>query len=64
MANKLREIRKSKGMTQEELAEKSGVSRSTIIAIENTTDSITVKSSTLTKLAQALNETISNIFFV
>ncbi|MBO6309384.1 MAG: helix-turn-helix transcriptional regulator [Oribacterium sp.] len=49
-------------MTQEELAEKSGVSRQTIISIENdkTTD---VKVSTLQKLASAMGTTVQEIFF-
>ncbi len=34
MKNKVRELRKSKGLTQEELAEIIGVSRQTINAIE------------------------------
>ena len=34
MENKIRVLRAEKGMTQEELAEKAGVTRQTIIAIE------------------------------
>lgn len=34
MENKIRILRAEKGMTQEELAEKAGVTRQTIIAIE------------------------------
>jgi len=34
MENKIRMLRAEKGMTQEELAEKAGVTRQTIIAIE------------------------------
>ena len=62
MGYKLREIREEKRMTQEELAEKSGVSRQTIVSIENdkTTD---VKISTLQKLASAMDTTIQAIFF-
>ena len=35
MGYKIKEIREAKKMTQEELAEKSGVSRGTISALEN-----------------------------
>jgi putative transcriptional regulator len=35
MKNRIRELRKSKKLRQEDLAEKLGVSRQTIIAIEN-----------------------------
>ena len=50
------------GMTQEELAEKSGVSRGTISALENGIDRTTT-SKTLVKLAQALDTTVDRIFF-
>lgn len=62
MGFKLKEVREEKRMTQEELAEKSGVSRQTIISIENdkTTD---VKVSTLQKLASAMGTTVQEIFF-
>ena len=63
MSNKLKEIRKSKGMTQEELAEKSGVSRGTIAALEKCKESIVTKTSTLSKLADALDSSINAIFF-
>ena len=62
MGYKLKEVREEKRMTQEELAEKSGVSRPTIVALENgkTTD---VKMSTLQKLANAMDTTVQAIFF-
>lgn len=62
MAMRIKEIRESKGMTQEELENKSGISRQTISAIENgkTTN---VKSGTLMALAEALETTIDAIFF-
>lgn len=62
MGYKVKETREEKRMTQEELAEKSGVSRATIIALETgkTTD---VKMSTLQKLASAMDTTVQEIFF-
>ncbi len=35
MKNRIKELRKQKGLRQEDLAEKLGVTRQTIIAIEN-----------------------------
>lgn len=62
MGFKVKEAREEKRMTQEELAEKSGVSRVTIIAIESG-KSVDVKVSTLVKLADALETTVDKIFF-
>ena len=58
----LKEVREEKGMTQEELAEKSGVSRGTISAIENGTSRATT-TKTLVALARALGTTVERIFF-
>lgn len=62
MGFKIKEIRESKNMTQEELAEKSGVSRVTISAMENGVKRNTT-SKTLLCLARALGVTIDQIFF-
>jgi len=62
MGYRLREIREQKKMTQEALAEKSGISRQTISAIEQN-KCAQVKSGTLVALATALETTIDNIFF-
>lgn len=62
MGYKLREVRESRHMTQEELAEKSGISRVTISAMENGVERNTT-SRTLVKLAEALGVTIDQIFF-
>lgn len=62
MGYKIREVREAKKMTQEELAEKSGVSRGTISALENGTMRNTT-SKTLLKLAQALGTSVESIFF-
>ena len=62
MGYKIKELREAMKMTQEELAEKSGVSRGTISALENGIDRTTT-SKTLVKLAQALATTVDRIFF-
>lgn len=62
MGYKIKEMREAMKMTQEELAEKSGVSRGTISALENGIDRTTT-SKTLVKLAQALDTTVDRIFF-
>ena len=62
MGYTIKELREAMKMTQEELAEKSGVSRGTISALENGIDRTTT-SKTLVKLAQALDTTVDRIFF-
>ena len=62
MGYKIKEFRESLHMTQEELAEKSGVSRVTISGLENGTMRATT-TKTLIKLAQALGTTVERIFF-
>lgn len=61
MAFNIKEIRKEKKLTQEELAEKSGVSRQTIITLESNPDAITT-TDTLSKLAAALDVKVSSFF--
>ncbi len=63
MKNRLKEVREDMKISQEELAEKSSVSRTTISNIENQ-EEIIVKSSTLILLANALNKKVSDIFFI
>lgn len=63
MAYKVKELRKKRGMTQEELEQKSGVSRVTISSLENGTERNTT-TETLLKLATALDTTIDQIFYV
>lgn len=63
MESKLKKARKEKGLTQEELAEKSGVSRGTIVALENEQNNVVTKTSTLVKIATALGSTVADIFF-
>ena len=62
MGYRIRELREAMKMTQEELADKSGVSRGTISALENGYMRNTT-SKTLLKLAQALNTSVDRIFF-
>lgn len=62
MFKKIRDVRTAKGMSQVELAERSGVSRFTIIALE--TGSLTnTHFSTVLKIAKALEVTIDDLFF-
>lgn len=59
--NNLAEVRKDKWLTQEELAEKSGISRVTIANIER--GAVTnLKISTMLSLANALDSTVEEIF--
>lgn len=61
MPFKIKEARKEKGFTQEELAKRANVSRATIIGRENGTITVTT-TETLTKIAGALNKKVSDIF--
>ena len=62
MGYRIKEIREQKKMSQEELEQKSGISRQTISAIENGRAG-DVKVGTLRALANALDTTIDNLFF-
>ena len=55
----IKRIRKEKGISQEELAEKSGVSRPTISNLENNPDVVTT-TDTLQKIALALDVKVSD----
>ena len=63
MGYRIKEKREALKMTQEKLSELSGVSRGTIVALENETNKI-VTTKTLLKIATALNTTIEDIFFI
>lgn len=63
MKNRLKEIREERGMSQEELSEKSGVSRTTISELETEKKEVTTNI-TLKKIASALGEKVSTIFFI
>lgn len=62
MGYKLKEFREKAKMSQVELSQKSGVSRGTIISIENNSTKST-STKVLEKLAKALGVSISDIFF-
>ena len=61
MPFKIKEARKEKGFTQEELAKRANVSRATIIGLENGTITVTT-TETLNKIAGALDKKVSDIF--
>ena len=60
MENKIREMRREKGLLQEQLAKKCGVSRQTINAIEN--DKYDPTLALAFKLAQELGTTVDELF--
>ena len=62
MGYKIKDFREALGMTQEELAQKSGVSRGTISALENGTERTTT-TKTRFNIARALNTTVDRLFF-
>lgn len=62
MGYKIKERRESLKMTQEELSEKSGISRGTICALENGTDRNTT-AKTLLSIARALDTTVDGLFY-
>lgn len=61
MGYRIKTIREQLGMTQVQLAQKSGISRTTIWALENGTDKVTT-TQTLKKLADAMNVTVDDLF--
>ena len=62
MGNKIKEIRAKKGVSQEELALKSGISRTTISMLEND-PSRNTSTKTMTAIAHALGSTVEKVFF-
>lgn len=61
MKNKIKEYRIAQGLTQAELAKKSGVGRTVIVQLENGTRNI-VTSKTMISIARGLNSTVEEIF--
>jgi DNA-binding XRE family transcriptional regulator len=62
MGHKLRSVREAKGLSQEELAKKADVSRTTIWSLETNPNAQTT-TKTLQKIADALETTVADIFF-
>ena len=62
MENKIKVMRVGKKMSQEELSQKSGVSRTIISELETGRREVTT-TSTLIKIATALESTVTEIFF-
>lgn len=62
MGYKIKEVREEKKMSQSELAEKAGVSRGIIWALETDPNAVTT-TKTLLKIANALGTTVDKIFF-
>ena len=62
MGFKIKEAREEKGITQEELSNKSGVSRNLISRLE-TGDLKSTSTNTLIKIANALEKSVNDIFF-
>ena len=62
MQNKVKELRKQTGLRQEDLARMLGVSRQTIIAIENNKYDPTL--ALAMKLAHLLDQHVDEIFFL
>lgn len=61
MAYRIRELREKKKLTQEQLAQMSGVSRTTIVLLENNEEHEAMVG-TLKALATALNVPVSKLF--
>ena len=61
MAYRIRELREKKKLTQEQLAQMSGVSRTTIVLLENNEEHEAMVG-TLKSLAAALNVPVSKLF--
>ena len=63
MKNRVKEFREKLGLTQEELAEMSGVSRATISGFENESIEITTNT-TMDRIAKAMGKKTKTVFFL
>lgn len=61
MVCKIKEIREQLGMSQEELAKQSGISRYLISKLENGED-VNITKKTMILLSKALNKAVSEVF--
>lgn len=61
MGYRIREIREMRGMSQSELAEKTGITRATIWRLE-TGEEETTTTKTLLKIAEALGVSVGELF--
>ena len=61
---KVKEFREKRKISQEKLAKKSGVSRATIASLEAPDSETTTTTSTLIKIATALECKVSDIFLL
>lgn len=61
--NRLKAFREEQGMSQEELSEKTGLSRTTISKIENNEEAV-VSTKTIAKIAEVFNVAPSEIFLL
>ena len=62
MKNIIKQLRKNAGLRQEDMAKQLGVSRQTIIAIENDKYNPTLELAM--KMARLLNQRVEDIFFL
>lgn len=62
MGYKIKEKRKERNMTQEQLAAEAGVSRATISSLESGKEMV-ASTKTITKIANALKCKVSEIFY-
>lgn len=60
--NRIKYYREKKNMTQEQLESESGVSRMTIVALENN-ENYNVKIKTMVAISDALGEKVQDVFF-
>ena len=63
MENNIRECRSKMGLSQDQLAEKSGVARTIISQLENGTRTV-ITSETMLKIAKALDSSVADIFLI
>lgn len=61
--NRLREVRKKSGISQEELSKRTGLSRTTLSKIESNEEAV-VTTETIVKLAEAFDVKPSDIFLI